>query len=80
MSKIVNILILAIVLTPVSAQIPIGERIYFDSFEMREGVIINGQLVNNWFYFLGFEPTEIELQQMIDSSYDMVVLEPIFTM
>lgn len=79
MSKIFKIFILAMAVNSVYAQNLIGDRIYFHSFELREGVILNGHLVNNWFYFLGFEPSEVELQQMVDSVYDMVVLEPIFT-
>ena len=66
-------------LSPAGAQNLIGDRIYFDSFQDRDGVILNGHLVNNWFYFLGFEPTELELDQMVNSLYDMIVLEPIFT-
>lgn len=35
--------------------------------------------VNNWFYHLGFEPSESTLNQMVQSNYDLVVIEPIFT-
>ena len=79
MRQILSFIILTITITQTNAENLMGDRIFFDSFEPREGVILNGHLVNNWFYFLGFEPTETELQKMIDSQYDMVVLEPIFT-
>ena len=36
--------------------------------------------VSHWFYYLGFEPDdETIIQQIADSTYDMVVMEPIFT-
>ena len=34
--------------------------------------------VSHWFYYLGFEPDDELLDQIVDSSYDMVVMEPIF--
>ncbi len=79
MRQLFNSLIIVLVFTNVKAQNLIGDRIFFNSFQESNGVILNGHLVNNWFYFLGFEPTQLELQQMVDSQYDMVVLEPIFT-
>jgi len=57
----------------------IGDRIYYNHFEQVNGSILNGQLVNNWFYYLGFEPSTLVLQQMVDSQYDMIVMEPVFT-
>ncbi|HEY60680.1 MAG TPA: hypothetical protein G4N92_08375 [Anaerolineae bacterium] len=35
--------------------------------------------VSHWFYYLGFNPDEEILQQLAESTYDLVVLEPIFT-
>ncbi len=35
--------------------------------------------VSHWFYYLGFEPDERTIQKIINSAYDMVVMEPIFT-
>ncbi len=35
--------------------------------------------VSHWFYYLGFEPEGDVLQQIEDSTYDMIVIEPIFT-
>lgn len=63
----------------VQSQNLIGDQIYFSTFEVQQGVQLNGQLVDNWFYHLGFEPSNTILQQMVDSSYDMIVMEPIFT-
>lgn len=35
--------------------------------------------VAHWFYYLGFNPDEKTIQQIEDSTYDMIVMEPIFT-
>ena len=35
--------------------------------------------VTHWFYYLGFEPTDTTIQQMVASDYDLIVMEPIFT-
>jgi cysteinyl-tRNA synthetase len=35
--------------------------------------------VSHWFYYLDFEPDETIIQQIADSTYDLVVIEPIFT-
>jgi len=35
--------------------------------------------VTRWFYFLDFEPDEIIFDKLVESSYDMIVLEPILT-
>lgn len=42
-------------------------------------VQLGGKTINSWFYYLGFEPTVNTLNQMINSNYDLVVIEPIFT-
>jgi cysteinyl-tRNA synthetase len=35
--------------------------------------------VSHWFYYLGFEPDDDVIEQITGSTYDMVVMEPIFT-
>ncbi len=35
--------------------------------------------VSHWFYHIGFEPSDETVSEMVDSSYDFVVLEPVFT-
>jgi cysteinyl-tRNA synthetase len=35
--------------------------------------------VSHWFYYLGFEPDDNIFEQISNSVYDMVVIEPIFT-
>lgn len=35
--------------------------------------------ITSWFYYLGFNPDYSTIQMIIDSTYEMVVLEPIFT-
>jgi cysteinyl-tRNA synthetase len=34
--------------------------------------------VSHWFYYLGFEPDDDIIEQIANSTYDMVVMEPIF--
>jgi len=34
--------------------------------------------VSHWFYYLGFEPDDDIIEQIVNSTYDMVVMEPIF--
>ncbi len=35
--------------------------------------------ISHWFYYLGFNPDEATLLQMENSTYDMIVMEPLFT-
>lgn len=77
--KILVIFLLLIKFALSQSQNMIGDRIFIDSYEAEEIVLLNGQIVNSWYYHLGFEPSATVLQQMVDSDYDMIVMEPIFT-
>ncbi len=37
------------------------------------------ETVSSWFYYLDFEPDETIMAQLAQSTYDMIVMEPIFT-
>ena len=42
-------------------------------------IYLGGKAINNWLYYLGFEPGTNTIQKMIDSKYDLIVMEPINT-
>ncbi len=41
--------------------------------------VLRLETVSSWFYYLDFEPEETIMAQIAQSTYDMVVMEPIFT-
>lgn len=60
--KLLTVSLLIIFLNISNAQNLIGDRFFIGFFESGQAALLNGQIVKNWYYHLGFEPTDIILQ------------------